>query len=77
MPQALNPLDLIRDWKAEGWQPGPPERLPVEVLMQDIDAYRRMPCEACRCRRQKVLPFHRGPEYLLLIVCRRCGNAQM
>jgi hypothetical protein len=67
--------DLIDELNADGFLEGPPDDLSVEFLMADIDSYSRLECEECGHQRHEVKPFHRGRQYRLVCVCRKCGNA--
>ncbi|MHB1422108.1 MAG: hypothetical protein ACYC3I_02705 [Gemmataceae bacterium] len=75
MTHPVNALELTQELMADGFREGPPAHLHAEMVMEDIDSYSTLECEACGHGRHKVTPFHRGSEYRLACVCRSCGNA--
>jgi hypothetical protein len=58
-------------FRAEGFRPGLPPGLPVEVLAIDLRVYRRARCPRCR-RRLSVRSWTDGISHRLLCAC-RCG----
>jgi hypothetical protein len=67
--------NAIDELQAQGFVEGPPAHIDAVTLMADIDSYRRMACESCGKRRQRVLPFNRGEDYAIVTVCCGCGHA--
>lgn len=75
MTLSLFTPNLIDQLREQGFVEGPPAHLSAEFLMADLASYSRLHCEACGHKRHNVNPYHRGREYRLACVCRKCGHA--
>jgi hypothetical protein len=75
MKETITPIPtaLEREWRRLDYVEGPPFYVDPVTLAIDARSYRRMVCAECNHRGHKFKAFHRGREYRLLCICRKCG----
>ena len=70
--------ELAQQFTADGFVPGAPPHVGLEVQAIDRRVCRQLRCPACRRRWMAYHPWHRGEQYRVLAVCQQpgCGGAE-
>lgn len=68
-----NALDLVHEWRGQGWQVGVPIHLQKWAELVDANFCKRLICPGCKGHGMNYRPFFKGRGYRVLATCDRCG----